>query len=103
MATAAADDDTGIRPRAAGGERRGAQSDNDVKSVAEVLSTILQNASAFPPPILNGISQAGGGTLYDLNGFPVYYEVAMDKVQYDYIHDHQLYNAYRQAVFARPM
>ncbi len=67
----------------------------------EVLGTILQNAAAFPPPILNGISQAGGGTLYDLNGFPVYYEVAMDKVQYDYIHDHQLYNAYRQAVFAR--
>lgn len=67
----------------------------------EVLSTILQNASALPPPILKGISQAGGGTLYDLNGFPVYYEVAMDKVQYDYIHDHQLYNAYRQAVFAR--
>jgi hypothetical protein len=66
-----------------------------------VLSTILQNASAFPPPILNGIAQAGGGTLYDLNGIPVYYEVAMDKVQYDYIHDHQLYNAYRQAVFAR--
>ena len=57
----------------------------------EVLSSILQNAAAFPPPILNGISQAGGGTLYDLNGLPVYYEVAMDKVQYDYIHDHQLY------------
>ena len=66
-----------------------------------VLSTILRNAAAFPPAILDGISQAGGGTLYDLNGFPVYYEVAMDKVQYDYIHDHQLYNAYRQAVFAR--
>jgi hypothetical protein len=66
-----------------------------------VMSTILQNAAAFPPPILNGISQAGGGTLYDLNGFPVYYEVAMDKAQYDYIHDHQLYNAYRQAVYAR--
>src|SRR3984957_7747462 len=66
-----------------------------------VLSTILRTAAALPPAILDGISQAGGGTLYDLNGFPVYYEVAMDKVQYDYIHDHQLYNAYRQAVFAR--
>ena len=66
-----------------------------------VLSTILQNAAAFPPAILKGISQAGGGTLYDLNGFPVYYEVAMDKPQYDYIRDHQLYNAYRQAVYAR--
>ena len=66
-----------------------------------VLGTILQNAAAFPPPILNGISQAGGGTLYDLNGFPVYYEVAMDQVQYDYIRQYKLYNAYRQAVYAR--
>jgi len=66
-----------------------------------VMGTILQNAAAFPPPILNGISQAGGGTLYDLNGFPVYYEVAMDQVQYDYIRQYKLYNAYRQAVYAR--
>jgi hypothetical protein len=66
-----------------------------------VLGTILQNAAAFPPPILHGISQAGGGTLYDLNGFPVYYEVAMDKVQYDYIRQYKLYNAYQQAVYAR--
>jgi hypothetical protein len=66
-----------------------------------VLSSILQNAAAFPPAILNGISQAGGGTLYDLNGYPVYYEIAMDRPQYEYILQNKLYNAYQQATFAR--
>ena len=66
-----------------------------------VLATILKNAAAFPPPILSGIAEAGGGTLYDLNDNPVYYEVAMDKIQYDYIRQHQLYNAYGQADYAR--
>jgi hypothetical protein len=66
-----------------------------------VLGSILQNATAIPQNILDSISQAGGGTLYDLNGYPVYYEIAMDKPQYDYIHQHKLYNAYEQATFAR--
>jgi hypothetical protein len=66
-----------------------------------VLSSVLQRAAAFPPPILNGISQAGGGTLYDLNGYPVYYEIAMDRPQYEYIRQNKLYNAYQQATFAR--
>lgn len=66
-----------------------------------VLGSILQNAAAFPPAVLDSISQAGGGTLYDLNGYPVYYEIAMDRPQYDYIRQHQLYNAYQQATFAR--
>jgi hypothetical protein len=66
-----------------------------------VLATILKNAAAFPPPILDSIAEAGGGTLYDLNGIPVYYEVAMDEIQYDYIRQHQLYNAYQQANYAR--
>jgi hypothetical protein len=66
-----------------------------------VLGTILKNAAAFPPPVLDSISQAFGGTLYDLNGYPVYYEVSMDKAQYDYIQQHKLYNAYQQATYAR--
>jgi hypothetical protein len=66
-----------------------------------VLSSLLRNGAAIPPAVLDGISQAGGGTLYDLNGNPVYYEVSMDKVQYDYIVQHQLYNAYKQVTFAR--
>jgi hypothetical protein len=66
-----------------------------------VLGNILKNAAVFPPPFLDSISQAFGGTLYDLNGYPVYYEVAMDKIQYDYIWQHQLYNADQQAIYAR--
>jgi hypothetical protein len=66
-----------------------------------VLGNILKNAAVFPPPILDSISEAGGGTLYDLNGNPVYYEVAMDEIQYDYIRQHQLYNAYQQVNYAR--
>ena len=66
-----------------------------------VLTSILRNTAAFPPPILDGISQAGGGSLYDLNGYPVYYEIAMDRPQYEYIHQNKLYNAYQQATFAR--
>ncbi len=50
--------------------------------------------------ILRAIEQAGGGTLYDLNGQPVYYEISMDQVQYQYIVDNALYNAATQVAFA---
>jgi hypothetical protein len=66
-----------------------------------VLATILKNAAVFSPSVLDSIAEAGGGTLYDLNGNPVYYEVAMDEIQYDYIRQHQLYNAYQQVNYAR--
>src|SRR3984893_15790773 len=67
----------------------------------EVLGNILKNAAEFPPTILDSISEAGGTTLYDLNGNPVYYEVAMDEIQYEYIRHHQLYNADQQANYAQ--
>jgi hypothetical protein len=66
-----------------------------------VLGNILKNAAEFPQTFLDSISEAGGGTLYDLNGNPVYYEVAMDEIQYDYIRQHQLYNADQQVNYAR--
>ncbi len=66
-----------------------------------VLGNILRSGAAIPQTILDEISQAGGGTLYDLVGNPVYYEVSMAQVQYDYIRQNQLYNAYKQATFAR--
>ena len=66
-----------------------------------VLASLLREGSALPAPVLDSISQAGGGTLYDLNGNPVYYEVSMDQPQYDYIHTNKLYNAYDQVTFAR--
>lgn len=69
-----------------------------------VLTNIVRSAAAsrtaFPPAILKIIKQAGGGTLYDLNRNPVYYEVAIDEPEYDYIRTNALYNANKQAAFA---
>jgi hypothetical protein len=66
-----------------------------------VLTNILRSKAAIPAPILDEIAQAGGGTLYDLNGYPVYYQVAIDQPEYDYIRKNQLYNADQQANYAR--
>ena len=74
------------------------------KIAPAVLTNIARSAAAsraaFPPAILNAIKQAGGGTLYDLNGQPVYYEVAIDEPEYDYIRKNGLYDSYKQAAFA---
>jgi hypothetical protein len=47
----------------------------------EVLANILRSGASMPAPVIDGITQAGGGTLYDVTGKPVYYEVSMDQVQ----------------------
>jgi hypothetical protein len=64
-----------------------------------VLNNVAEHATVIPPDVLRSITQAGGGTLYDLNGKPVYYEVAMDRDQYEYIVQNGLYNADTQATF----
>jgi hypothetical protein len=66
-----------------------------------VLANILRGGAAIPQAILNDISQAVGGTLYDLGGHPVYYEVAMDEAQYNYIVQTGLYDATRQFSFGQ--
>jgi len=66
-----------------------------------VLANTLRSGSAMPQTILDEIAQAGGGTLYDLSGNPVYYEVAMNEAQYHYIATNQLYDATKQASFAQ--
>jgi hypothetical protein len=66
-----------------------------------VLANIVRSGSAIPQTILDEIAQAGGGTLYDLSGNPVYYEVAMNEVQYNYIVQNQLYDATKQSAFAQ--
>ena len=66
-----------------------------------VLANILQSSGAMPPDILDEIAQAGGGTLYDLNGYPVYYEVSMNEAQYNYIVQNKLYDANKQLAFAQ--
>ncbi len=64
------------------------------------LGNILSHGSTSPQ-FLDEIAQAGGGTLYDLNGYPVYYEISMNKVQYDYIVNNGLYDAGKQIAFAQ--
>src|SRR5258708_5743763 len=66
----------------------------------DVLANLLGDSS-IPPDILDEITQAGGGTLYDLNGYPVYYEVSMNETQCNYIWPKQLYDAAKQQAYAK--
>ena len=56
--------------------------------------------SNIDPAILQSITQAGGGTLFDQQKGPVYYEIAMNADQYNYIQKNGLYNAVTQLTFA---
>jgi hypothetical protein len=89
----------GLAQRVASGAVRSLESTSKVSR--DVLANMLLSGGAIPPEILKAISQAGGGTLYDLNGFPVYYEIAVDQVEYDYIVQNKLYNADTQIAFAQ--
>jgi hypothetical protein len=64
-----------------------------------VLANVARHAGVNTP-FLNNITQAGGGTLYDLNGRPVYYEVAMNRDEYEYIVQNGFYDANKQIAFA---
>jgi len=50
---------------------------------------------------LNSIEQAFGGILWDQQKRPVYYEVAMNKMQFDYIVSNKLYSNAGQATFIK--
>jgi hypothetical protein len=73
----------------------------DSKVSRPVLSNIARHGASMDPTILNSITQAAGGTLYDLNGNPVYYEVAMNRDEYEYIVQNGLCNANTQATYAQ--
>lgn len=65
-----------------------------------VLANIARH-TAIDPAILNNITQAAGGTLYDLNGKAVYYEVAMNRDEYEYIWQNKFYNAKKQIEYGK--
>ena len=70
-------------------------------AVAKLRATLTAANAANPANIpLDEIKQADGNTLYDQQKNPVYYDVAMNKVQYDYITTNKLYNAGSQATYA---
>ncbi|MBW8852604.1 MAG: hypothetical protein JF600_17705 [Xanthomonadales bacterium] len=68
-------------------------------AVARLRATLSTNGVTDIP--LDEIEQADGNVLYDQQGNPVYYDIALNKTQYDYITKYQLYNADQQATFAK--
>jgi hypothetical protein len=51
--------------------------------------------------VLNNITQALGGTLYDQQSNPVYYEIALNKDQYQFVQQNGLFNANTQLSYAK--
>jgi hypothetical protein len=71
---------------------------------SKVSTAVLENVqrhAALYPDIYDSISKIAGEKIYDQNGKPVLYEVAMDRVYYDYATKNSLYNANKQIEFAR--
>lgn len=70
---------------------------------ANKISRTVVNAIASIPGLdktfLEEITQAFGGTLWDQQGRPVYYEIAMNKTQFEYIVTNTLYSRKGQANF----
>ena len=68
----------------------------------KIARQVIANAAraGIDPAVLQSITQAGGGTLYDQQSQPVYYEIAMNADQYNYIQKNGLYNAQTQLTFA---
>ena len=89
--------ETGLAQRVASGAVRHMTMRSKISRA--VLNNVADHAGVIPPDILRSITQAGGGTLYDLNGKPVYYEVAINRDEYEYIVQNGLYNADTQATF----
>lgn len=70
------------------------------KVSAHVARLQATKPSANAPVPLDEIKQADGNVLYDQQKLPVYYDVAMNKVQFDYITGKGLYNADKQVAYA---
>lgn len=99
MATAAGVPDA-LRGTVASGAMRVLTRTSKVSpAVARLRATIPTNGATDIP--LDEIEQADGNVLYDQQGNPVYYDIALNKTQYDYITKYRLYNADQQATFAK--
>ncbi|MBX3653673.1 MAG: hypothetical protein KF686_05775 [Ramlibacter sp.] len=70
--------------------------------VSRQVASLLQAGHGLrsAPVPLDQVEQADGYVLYDQQNQPVYYDVAMNKAQFDYIVSHKLYNADSQAAYA---
>jgi hypothetical protein len=70
---------------------------------SKVSRAVIANVTraGIDPATLNSITQAGGGTLWDQQSVPVYYEIAMNKDQYQFIQQNGLFNANTQLTYAK--
>ncbi|MGE0498922.1 MAG: hypothetical protein AB7I35_09865 [Ramlibacter sp.] len=70
--------------------------------VSKRVASLLQAGHGLrnAPVPLDQIEQADGYVLYDQQGNPVYYDVAMNRAQFDYIVKNKLYNASSQVAYA---
>lgn len=64
-------------------------------------SKVFRAANANESPALREIEQVGGGVLYDQAGSPVYYEMLVNEVNFDFIYNNQLYNPAQQNLYAK--
>jgi len=66
----------------------------------EVMANIARN-EFITPDIVRDMEEVAKAVLYDLNGKPVFYEVALNQAKYDYVRSKRFYNAKAQVEFAR--
>ena len=71
------------------------------KSKISPLVIANLGAGGIDPTILSNVTQAFGGTLFDQNKQPVYYEIAVNEDEYNYIVKNGLFNADTQLTFAQ--
>lgn len=67
-----------------------------------LLTKLAVKDGATPETMpLDEITQVDGHTIYDQAGQPVYYEMLLNQIEFDYIVNNQLYNANKQSQFAQ--
>jgi hypothetical protein len=64
-----------------------------------VIENIARNPQAQDSTFLNSLRQADGNILWDQQKRPVFYEIAMNKTQFEYIYNNHLYNASQQGTY----
>lgn len=81
-------------------ELRGVERPRPSIRLLNSTSKVFRNADASEQKALDEFKQVGGGVLYDQNGQPVYYEMLINQINFDYIYSNQLYNAAQQNLHA---
>lgn len=72
---------------------------NRTAKISRAAINNIAQVNANDQTFLDSIRQADGNTLYDQQKQPVYYEIAMNKTQFDYIYGYKLYNKRTQGTF----